>query len=704
MKPIVARSDTRSHATQGRTRQALFALLATLWIILIIGRYYTQLWHALTSGWQLPRVYGDRSLPFLGEAVSRATIAVAGATILLCSALVLGAWLCRLFRWRFDDRAEAVPVAAALGIGSFAYIGLGLAAVGLYQPWTLRILVIVVLVGCGIMLRRSRPSLWVQKPIRRDRSARIWQLCALAAVVCALIAALAPESEYDAVWYHLTYPQRFLQHGTLIDNPNDYVSLYPWTWELWFGYGLAWGGPITAKLLHFAGLPLATLVTWSMTRRFVPAASPWFAAALFASVPTVIWEASTAYIDLALTLHVALLIYTLLRYAEAQGRQWLLLAAFNGGMALATKHLALVVVGLACLGLALHGWREKHQLWPSLRPALVLGSLSLLLPLPWYLRSYMATGNPVFPELYGLFGAPPERWDAGSAAGLSGFLDRFGLPRTPLNQLLLPWHITMKADRYGGSLGPLFLLLLPLLPLRRWRGALPWLIAFVIGFVAVWASPLASFQLRFLIPIAPLLAVLGAVAWARLAAIVRRAAGRMAVQVLTSGTALLLILNLPFFTSLHERNRTADRAELVSVLRGLPLGVVLGGESADMYLSRTVRTYRAWQVISQTTAADARVLTWVGGDELYSQRDRVWANATAMRPIAWAPAGETDRVVRELRERGITHLLVDRRPPDSADAWSNYALTDATTITRWYDQLYGDERYVVFALREEPKP
>jgi hypothetical protein len=38
-----------------------------------------------------------------------------------------------------------------------------------------------------------------------------------------------------------------------------------------------------------------------------------------------------------------------------------------------------------------------------------MAGLGILPALPWYARAFMATGNPVFPELYGIFGAPAER-------------------------------------------------------------------------------------------------------------------------------------------------------------------------------------------------------------------------------------------------------------------------------------------------------
>ena len=65
----------------------------------------------------------------------------------------------------------------------------------------------------------------------------------------------------------------------------------------------------------------------------------------------------------------------------------------------------------------------------------------------------------MFPELYGIFGGPPDRWDEVARTGLERFFAQFGRPRTLVNQLTLPWDMTMHEERYGGALGPLFLAL-----------------------------------------------------------------------------------------------------------------------------------------------------------------------------------------------------------------------------------------------------
>jgi len=696
---------SKNTPTTLKLRAGVFLALALLWIVFVLTNYYTQLWQLVLVGrWERPNFYGDRALPYLSEALGRAISGLAGAGWLLVSAVILGFLIGRFAGWHYRNWREALPVTAAFGIGSFAYIGLGLAAIGLYRAETLRMLALVPLLGgAGWWLARGRHLPW--RPVLhlhvRPRVTWLWFGCAALAIFFALIAALAPEREYDALWYHLAYPRLYLEQGRLVDLPTDYVSLYPMTWELWFGFGLAAGGQAAATLLHFACLPLTAILIFELTRRWLPGVSPWLPVALYATIPTIMWEASTAYIDLALALYVTLVIYGLLSYAERPQLQWLLLSALNLGLALAAKHLALIVLGLACLSLLTRRWLQERNLWRALWPALLLGSLSLCVALPWYLRSLLATGNPVFPLFYSLFGAPPQWWDAVMDQGLRRFMEHFGPPRTLLNLLTLPWHMTIHAASYDGALGPLFLAVLPLLAFCRWKGVLPWLGAWMVLFVAFWASPLSSFQMRFLVPVAPTLAILGSVAFARLVALARLVAGRRGTSALASGFALLLVLNLPPFTSLHENDRVGWEGWLNSVLHGVPLSVAIGGESRESYLTRTVRSYGVWSFANQTLPQDSRVLTWSGGDQFYSQRARVWALATALRPIVWAEAGRETEVLQGLYIQGITHLIVDRHFNDFPEEWDKYAILGPVSRASWYDILYEDRYYMLYRVRWE---
>jgi hypothetical protein len=678
-----------------------FVRSTTLAVIALVALAFT----ALTLVMAQPTT--DPALPYLHQAIKRELAGIGGAIVLLPAAVALGLGISRAFDWQYDGWRERLPFAGALGIGAFGTLGLVLALFGLYRPFLLQVIAALVVLVALFMLvpggvRRARSSRHLPAPHMPRNTTLLWVACAGLALFCAGVAALAPETQYDALWYHLTYPQRYLQAGYLVDIPADFVSLYPMTTELWYGYGLAFGGATAAILLHLGYLPLAAVLTYEFARRYTPGAAPWLAVALLVTMPTMIWLGSTANTDLAIMLFVALSLYALLRYVDTSRRQWLLLAALNLGFALSTKHLALFALALFCPGLLLAlrsrgvGWRHAFL------AALALGVLSLLVALPWYLRSYLATGNPVFETMYTAFGAPPERWNALAQARQQDFLHQFGRPRTLANLLLLlPWDMTIHAAGYGGALGPLFLILSPMLALRRLRGVWSWLAALVALWLLLWFSPVTSLEVRQLTPIAPIIAVLAAFAFARAAGLARLVAGRKAPALLTGGLAMLMVLNLPPFTPLHEVDRVNWDGWLSSVLYRLPWSVVAGGQSVDDYLTREIRSYPVWRYADTHLPSGAHVLTWSGGDEFYTDRDRLWANSARAIATTKAPRGAETQALAGLRALGITHLIVGRRPPEEPHPWDAYALTGPLARSQWYEELYSDYWYVLYRIRWE---
>ena len=203
-----------------RTRyQTVLALLWGLWGILLLGVYYTQLWHLLAGSpsareafvrdglatktlvafwgaalgflvaflgignarrafnlpglchsparWRWHGVIGLSALllgfvlwryagvtrpilhrlPALPQARTRVAHAVFGAGMVLLAASVLGAGICKLIRCPFEDRLEQVLYPMAVGFGVLSYLSLGLAALGLYRPLSVEILIAVILLG-----------------------------------------------------------------------------------------------------------------------------------------------------------------------------------------------------------------------------------------------------------------------------------------------------------------------------------------------------------------------------------------------------------------------------------------------------------------------------------------------------------------------------------------------------------------------------
>jgi hypothetical protein len=710
----------------GLTRRRITTLLVFAWIALVAAVYYKRIWQLFSLGpkdWILDNPslaapyqslqvlvgsgFAGSNIHNVQEAWTRALISIAGAALVFIAAQTLGAGICKLTRCEFDNWMERFIFNAGIGFGVLSYISLGMAALGIYRPAFVQLFVLATaaigIIRCILRFREMR----LTAPIRLQRSLKwnvsVWQVIALVAALIALIGALAPEIEYDALWYHLWLPRLWLEQGSPVDLVSEYISLYPLTWELVYGAGLVMGGPIAAKLLSFSCLPLTAMVIYQLVHRYVPQASPWLAVTIWITTPTVLWEATTTYVDLALGFYVMLVVYSVIRYAETRERPWIIIAGFSVGFALGIKHLALIILLLVSIGLALKLWLSTRTLKAVVLPLTILVGIGLLIALPWYARNWQASRNPVFPEFYSVFGAePPQRWDAVTEHGLDQFKAHFGRPRTFSTLVTLPWDMTIHAALYGGNLGPLFLMFLPALLLFRNRTpVIPWLGWLALLYILFWASSLSSFQMRFLLPIVPVLAILTAASLEQILRVVKAVGVKWGQRLVELVIVIFALLNLPPFTSLHEVDRLVWDGWLTHVVHTVPLGVVSGKVTEADYLNQKVASYAAWQYIDTNLASESRILTFSGGDHFYSHRQRLSSDSTMAHDAVWVPQrGEEHLMLEQMKALGITHILFDKRQIADLEAW-NLAIIQPEVISGWYVREYEDSMFILYRLVQE---
>jgi hypothetical protein len=319
--------------------------------------------------------------------------------------------------------------------------------------------------------------------------------------------------------------------------------------------------------------------------------------------------------------------------------------------------------------------------------------VALLAPLPFYVRAEVLAGNPVFPSLYGVFGADPQRWDATSDAGLEAFFDRFGYGDGPLSILGLPWTTAMHAAAFGGSIGVAYLMLVPLALRRRMPRGLLVTALFCLGYLILWASPVSSLQMRFVMPVLGPLAIVAAAGLERVLAVApRRVAGAAAVVVLA-----VLALSLPPFVRLHERERDDDTGAgyLTHVLRDVPADVVLGAEPERTYLARRVPAYEAVQRLNELAGQADRVATLTDPyADFYTRAQSIPDYALCLRRAGLGAGGSRDH--RALRREGIDYLVVeDRLAGSSAIPWA-----DPAFARRYLRLAYADDRARLYRVRE----
>lgn len=614
----------------------ILAFLGFLWAALVLAAFYVV------------------QRPLSGEIVRE--LAATGWTLVVTLLLVVnsaGLGLGILHRWwpTTLTPGERLLFGTGLGLGWLGLLGLGIALLNA----TSHPLLLAFHVGLNVLL-------WLRGYLTQagrdllDCGAR-WSTARLtippllrvalgiALLWAFLLALLPPADAFDALFYHLAWPERILRDGFQLYNIPHFW--FPGLVEGTFLWALALGSDRAPQLLHLTWALLAIGLTWYWALKAWDARRAWRTLALLISMPSLPLLAAWAYTDLALTFYSVATLYAVWRWQESTERRWLWLGGLAAGMAMSVKYTSVLVPLVA--GLLILLWQRRGRLWN----ALTFGGTALAAALPWYLRTWLAMGNPFYPFIFG-----GRYWDAFRAAWYAEPGTGIGWNWREL--LLLPFNATLghrDANFYDGRIGPLFLLLLPATLMVLWearraprdaRRATLALGLFALASGLLWTGGVintaALWQTRLLFPALIPFALLVAGGWEVLE--------RLDTSVLRlSRLGGLLIGGVLAVTLLDEG---------LFVLGRRPLAVATGLESRADYLARVQPAYSQALTLLDDLPTDAHVYF------LFEPRSYGASREVQPDPILDNFAhdlylyGDAAGVVQAWRAAGYTHVLLYR--------------------------------------------
>jgi len=423
----------------------------------------------------------------------RAPYLAEGAIAALGAGLVLGAanagwWsaghsLGRWLRTGMNGAGEGV-IRLLLGMAVAALGWLGLGLTGLWAPAVAG----AVLAGSLLTLRPRRVSqaLPGARSLLRSPAAWGWAALLLPAAWVTLAGALAPETEFDPLRYHLGLADHYVRIHRVVFREWFIFSSFPLNVSMLFGGLKLLGGDRAAKLLNWELLGLLARQVWILSAD--PAVGRWTVAALLA-VPLVWVHATMGFAELLLANAVGAALLVRLRSRSASG------AATSGvlaGLALGTKYQA--VQGVVPLVVAWAGPGPRGRV----KRLAVFVSVAAVTGAAWGAKNWWFTGNPVHPLLSGTL---PDLEDASRALARSRFSATEILGgRGVLSWLAAPWNVLVRGDRPATyPFGPVMMILFPWALLAMVRRPLA---RFAGGFVVLWALSTAGWN-RYLIAALP---------------------------------------------------------------------------------------------------------------------------------------------------------------------------------------------------------
>ncbi len=603
-------------------------------------------------------------------------------SLIACAAILVvahavGRSVAQCLRFTAEDRAATVVWNTALGMvvcGSLLMM-LGLAGV-LYGSFLFALTAAGTIAECAFLAwRRSKramvtPSASAAAPLdpRQHLDLPTW-LCrllltgALMAAIAALLGALAPPIAGDALCYHLELPKRYLQEHALTHFPYSDNSTYPLLAEMWFLWGLALDGPITAQLMHWScGLLLAGgayVVALPIVGRRAAIA----AACVALLTPGVNNQMTAPLNDVALAAFTTLAFAATCRAVRQGEKAAFVVAGLMLGGALAVKFTALVFVVAGLAALAVVALHNHHEVSFIVRGVGVTAVMAAILAGPWYARAWYYHGDPLYPFLSSQSRLMTESSPAQTASKqASAFpVAKAPLGRGPTAWLEAPWLMTMQPERFGGrghQLGPLWLMLLPLVGLvpAAFRSRIT--PVFLVALPYAGACLLLRQNVRFLLPLVPLGAVLVVCVWSTFRAWPR--APRIVGWSVVAGVLLLLTF-LPVGRARHHAC------------------VAVGLESRANYLTRCEPTFAAACWANAHLPAGAHLLSQE--HRAYWFQSKLTRDNIFRRSHDYSAASSTEAATLgpTLRSHGITHLLL-------ADAVGSDASAYESTLSRAFER------------------
>jgi len=653
----------------------------------------------------------------------------AAKDLCLCAAFALllwaplGRWILR--RLTGDIETATLPVSISVGMGAWALWILALGVAGALYRLPVAGSAAAVSVCAYLSLRSGGRAFGVRPTESRtlrpgERSCiAVFALLSVSCLGVVLASALAPESSFDALNVHLPYARDAALAHRAGFAPNNWSSAMPALPLMAYIQGFLFSGATLAKLFNFLCYLLCGGVIYSFARRWWGSVAAASSSLLFWSCPIAMYEGTSAMIDLPLTLFSAVAVLAFLEWASGIGKRstatlrtseadrpdrvnparFLLVAGFGLGLAFGCKYHAIFWAVPILLIVSWMGFRHRPAGSGWVRQVSYSFAIFCLLALPWLVRTWAYTGNPVFPLANAVFKSSyftPEMAQAAQAAYANE-----GVGRSWSALLRLPLTVTFHPGPFRGTLGFVFLVGIVFAVARAIspgkltdRQVLVLRYGLLCSVCYFYAWALTAQEIRYLLPVAPLLAMLtaaGIMGTASSASARARIALAFGVVVIVAGSVIALPSVYPQvvreWTYWHSYQS--------------PLAYLLGRQSAEEYLQRDVPSIYAYEYINSNLNSRNRVLLLNDANQFYSRVPTLYSFTIEGERILLQQS--EDAVIEKLKESGISHVLLNYNGlaplPGVVPRRGAYFFLEKAFQERYLEPVFSKNNVVLYKVR-----
>lgn len=584
-------------------------------------------------------------------------------------------------RLAYSSAWERTAFCTGLGLGLIAYLVLLLGVLhALYRSLLIAVLLLSASSCISVWKEIGHDLVTFCKARRNHWLALIVVTLLLVGFFLASLLPLYPPTLWDAISYHLAAAKIYAQAHALSYTVYLRFPVFPQLNEMLFTLMLLLGDDLSAQLVQFLMAILVGIALYSWGRRSLSPSVGLWAALLWLSNPLVKQLATSAYIDIGLTLFVTLALYAFFNWVHDGADAWLVVSAVMFGLAAGSKYLALFPLLCCTVFLLFQAIREDK--W---RGAAVFVSVAALVAAPWYLRNFYYSGNPTFPYLGSIFGYGP--WQRADYVGVIQEQRSYGAGRDLHSLLLLPWNLAFHEGIFHEArepLSPTYLFLLPpaiLVALRdRYVRAL---LLSVSAYTLFWFSTVQV--VRYLLLVVPLLSLAAAMALGRLLSWLPGSQRRV-TRTLVAVAVSVIFVSVAWSTAAQTLPK--QRPPITQLER-------------RTYLEGMLEAYPVFEFLNQVRGSDYSVYSLSGANMAYFADGRFmgdWFGPARYSPIL-ASLSDPQSLYSALRDLGANYFVANLE-----DFWSDRVdqVLDDPFLSGHMKLIYARPHDLLFQIVDHP--
>ena len=578
---------------------------------------------------------------------------------------------------RYASKLECYTYSAGLGLAACAYLAFLLGCLG----WLNRPAVFVslgLLAALGLTALRHTDEL-VKAPAPPVQRSEIRAIQWIAGLLIAgligldLIGALAPDIVWDANSYHLDVAKRWVMAGRMTYIPYSLFSNWPLNLSALYALEMViLKGSTVPQLTHLVMGVLGMLVIFTFVASTCGRTAAAVAAALFYSIPVMSWLTTTAICDLGIAFYVLLALTAVLRGLQQGDKRWLAMGGLGAGIAMGTKLTGLFGLLVLCLLVAWIEASKRKRLGSIATEVGVLVACAIPLALPWYVKSYLQAGNPVFPFAYSVLGG--KYWTSTvNERFLSEQFAYMGIGRSTLDYLLLPLRLLVpNHSPYEGPISWMFLGAFGWGLLQRKDKNATYASIFALLSYVIWAR-FTTQQVRMLLPALGALSIvvgsgLGSVLQQPDLKTVGGLHDKTRLGNITGSLDLrLIVLWLVMLSIVLDATAGAWRERSLT-LRS-QVSVLLGRTTREQYLKRWFPLSEVLLYANDHLPQDGAILAFNEVRGYLSEREFIWGSPSLQAYVDYDRLRTRAALMQRLEELHVSYILINSEnyPPGTVE-------------------------------------